>query len=207
MWGERMNLEFDAERHEYRIDGKIVPSVTEICSLLTAADLNRLPPGLLRSAASRGTIVHELTELIDYGTAPEDLDMFPEIVGYITAYQRFLRDFSPTWTHIEYRLGSVDLGFAGTLDRKGSIDGKPCIVDIKTPVSASRSTKISWVAQLSGYRALCGNATLERYILQLKPSGKYSLLDAKNIESKYGFYGARLFPQLLEIHKILKGEK
>lgn len=202
----RMNLEFNAELHEYRINGKRVPSVTEICAPLTAIEMNKLSPSLIQAAANRGTIVHELTELIDYGTAPEDLEMFPDIAGYITAYQRFLRDYQPKWTRIEYRLGSEADGFAGTLDRMGVIDDRPCIVDIKTASAVSRPTKVSWVSQLSGYRRLCGNAALDRYNLRLKPDGKYSLFDAKAIESKYGFWGADLFENLLTQYKILKGD-
>lgn len=205
MWGEPMKLEFNAELHEYRIDGKVVPSVTEICAPLTAQSFSELNPTMMRQAAARGTIIHELTELIDYGTAPEDLEMYSELTGYVTAYQRFLRDYSPTWTHIEYRLGNAELGFAGTLDRMGVID-RPCIVDIKTTSNPNRATKVAWVSQLSGYRWLCNNATLERYNLLLKPDGKYTLYNASNIEEKYGFYGARLFSHLLEQHKILKGE-
>lgn len=201
-----MELTFDAEKHEYRINGKLVPSVTEICAPLTALDMGKLNPALINAAANRGTIVHELTELIDYGTAVEDLELYPDIGGYITAYQRFLRDYSPQWTRIEYRLGSEEIGLAGTLDRMGVIDNMPCIVDIKTTASATRPTKVSWVAQLSGYRMLCGNATFERYILQLKPNGKYTLYNAKAIEEKYGFWGADLFKNLLRQYRILKGD-
>ena len=201
-----MNLDFNAELHEYRIDGKLVPSVTQICAPLTALDMGNLNPAVIRQAASRGTIIHELSELIDYGTAPEDIDIYPELSGYLTAYLRFLRDYSPEWTRIEYRLGSEKAGFAGTLDRMGVIDGKPCIVDIKTASAPSRATKVSWVAQLSGYRHLCNGATLERYILLLKPDGKYTFYNAADIEEKYGFFGARLFSHLLEQYKILKGE-
>ena len=206
MWGDDMELTFNAELHEYRIGGKRVPSVTEVCSPLTALEMGKLNPAIIQAAANRGTVIHELTELIDYGTAAEDLELYPDIGGYILAYQRFLRDYSPKWHSIEYRLGSAELGFAGTLDRMGVIDDKPCIVDVKTVASATRSAKVSWVAQLSGYRMLCGNATLDRYILQLKPTGKYTLYNAYDIETKYGFWGEDLFKQMLHVHRILKGE-
>ena len=201
-----MNLEFNAELHEYRIDGKLVPSVTQICAPLTALDMGKLNPSVIQQAASRGTIIHELTELVDYGAAPEDLDIYPDLSGYLTAYLRFLRDYTPVWNRIEYRLASETDGFAGTLDRMGVIDGRPCIVDVKTASAPSRPTKVSWVTQLSGYRRLCNNATLERYVLLLKPDGKYTLYNAADIEEKYGFFGARLFSHLLEQYKILKGE-
>jgi hypothetical protein len=206
MWGDDMKLEFNAESHEYRINGKIVPSVTEICAPLTAADMGKLNPNIINSAANRGSIIHELTELIDYGTSPEDMEMYAEVGGYITAYLRFLRDYSPTWTRIEYRLGNEDLGFARTLDRLGVIDDKPCVLDIKTTDSASRAQKISWATQLSGYRLLCGNATLERYVLWLRSDGTYVLYNILDFEKKYNFWGARIFSQLLEINKALKGE-
>lgn len=201
-----MELEFNSELHEYRINGKRVPSVTEICAPLTAGDMGKLNPAVIQAAANRGTIIHELTELIDYGTVVEDIELYPDIGGYILAYQRFLRDYNPKWTRIEYRLGSEELGFAGTLDRMGVIDDKPCILDIKTVAAAARPTKVSWAAQTSGYRLLCNGSTLERYILLLKPDGKYSLYDIRDIEEKYGFWGDELFKSLLRQHRILKGE-
>jgi hypothetical protein len=201
-----MELTFNAELHEYRIDGKVVPSVTEICAPLTACDMGKLNPAVISAAANRGTIIHELTELIDYGTAAEDLELFPDIGGYILAYQRFLRDYNPKWNRIEYRIGSEELGCAGTLDRMGVIDDRPCIVDIKTVASATRPIKVAWVAQLSGYRLLCNGSTFDRYIQQLKPTGKYSLYNAYDIETKYGFWGEDLFKDLLRHHRILKGD-
>ena len=200
-----MRLEFDAENHEYRIDGKIVPSVTQLCAPLTAQDLANLNPAVLQQAAQRGTIVHELTELIDYGTAPEDIETYAELGGYITAYLRFLRDYKPEWEKIEYRVGEQYMHFAGTIDRIGVIDGRRCIVDIKTSSAVNRVTKVAWVTQLSGYRVLICDATVDRYILRLKPDGTYTLYDAKEIEKEYKFFGARLFAHLLEQYEILKG--
>lgn len=199
-------IDFDPEHHVYTVNGKRLPSVTEICAPLTAADMAKLSPALISAAANRGSLVHELTELIDYGTAPDDLEMYAALVPYITAYQRFLRDYRPRWQRIEYRLASEKDGFAGTLDRLGVIDDRPAIVDIKTTSAATRPTKVSWVAQLSGYRRLCGDAALDRYVLLLKPNGRYSFYNSLDIEKKYSFWGADLFANLLSMHEILKGE-
>lgn len=199
-------LKFVEKGHLYFIDSKPVPSVTDICSLLTAQGRAKLNPYVIDAAARRGTLVHEFTELLDYGVEPEDMEMPLDIAPYILAYQRFLRDYKPQWTAIEKQVFDEQIGLAGTLDRKGILEGYPCILDIKTSSAPTRELKIAWVTQLSGYRLLQKNAALERYILQLRGNGTYRLFNARDLEQQYRFDGLRLFRQCLEIHRILKGD-
>ena len=88
-----MELTFDPDTHTYCIDGKKVPSVTQICDLLTHAKI-RCRRGVSGQAARRGSAVHEYCELIDYDAPPDEIE--PELVGYVRAYLTFLRDYSPT---------------------------------------------------------------------------------------------------------------
>lgn len=199
-------LKFVEDGHLYFIDSRPVPSVTDICSILTAENRAKLNPHLLDAAARRGTLVHECTELLDYGVPPEDMDMPADIVPYVTAYQRFLRDYKPRWIAVEKQVYDAEIGLAGTLDRQGVVDDYPCILDIKTTTAPTREQKISWCAQLAGYRLLHRNATLERYILQLRPDGSYKLYNCRDLEQRYSFDGQRLFRQCLEIHRILRGD-
>jgi hypothetical protein len=187
------------------VDGKALPSVTDICKpLVSFGDIN---PAIIQQAARRGSLVHEYTELIDYGIEPNDLEVEPELVGYVTAYACFLRDYKPQWELIEKPLYSLDLGYAGTLDRFGIIDGEQTIVDIKTSASANRATRIAWATQLTAYRALLGCAEAKRYNLWLKKDGSYQLVSASKTEQKYEFNADILFSMLLDIIKITGGSK
>ncbi len=202
----RYELIFDEETHKYFLNGEEVPSVTQICSPLTA---NKYGAGqaIIQMAARRGTAVHEYCELIDYGAMPEEVE--PELVGYITAYQKFLRDYRPEWHYIEKQLADTQLKFAGTLDRMGVIDGKRTIVDIKTTASMDRASKISLAVQMAGYGILAISndmGEVEQSLgVQLKKDGGYTIHDTKKTEKLYHFDSTLTFLDLHRLQKLIGG--
>ena len=168
-------ITFDAENHQYYIDGVEVPSVTTVCRFL-AYDQKSDRPWLARVAADRGTRVHEACAAIDYGIDPEETE---DIAGYLKAYRRFLKDYRPEWEGIEYTVGNNEI--AGTIDRFGTLyDGRFCILDIKT---GSQLHDAPLRAQLTGYKRLLA---LDRgfypdhlYALQLSKDGTYHLREVQ----------------------------
>lgn len=165
-------LIFDEAAHTYTLDGTHLPSVTEITRFL-AFDYKSDKPWLAEQAARRGTAVHEACALIDYGETPEET---PETAGYLTAYRRFLRDYRPDWTLIEHPMGSRSLGFAGTLDRYGSMDGQPVVLDLKT----GSLHNAALAAQLTAYARLLASGDSAApcpclYGLKLSGDGTYLL--------------------------------
>lgn len=200
------NLTFDETSHIYQIDGGQVPSVTQICGLLTAEKYGN-GGAMLGQAKRRGSAVHEYCELIDYGAEPDEIE--PELLGYITAYLRFVRDYRPIWTHIEHRTAHTLLKYAGTVDRIGCIDGKQTIVDWKTTANMDRVSKISLACQLSGYdMALMDNGfpqAEQLWGVQLKRNGTYTIQDQAKIEDKYKFNSRMTFLDLLSIKKLIGG--
>ena len=197
-------LVFDEEKHLYFYDGHIIPSVTEICAPLQSFD--DVSPAVLQQAQRRGTQVHEYTQLIDYGIEPDELEVEPELAGYVLAYMRFLRDYKPEWDMIEQPLVSTAERYAGTLDRFGTIDGKPWLVDLKTTAQPKRPTLISWACQLEGYARMLECGAYHKADLQLKKDGTYKLYFSFSTQDKYDFDAADLFDRLLQINRILKGE-
>ena len=196
-------IHFDEATHTYSLDGKKLPSVTEICGLLNNwGDIN---PAILMQAARRGTVVHEYCELVDYGVDEDGIECEPELAGYVIAYMRFLRDYKPLWEMVEQKVCSDQFGFAGTLDRFGTIDGKPVLLDIKTSSSVGKLQKIIWACQLSAYVLLLAKEgqDVKRWNLVLKRDGKYQIIDASESEKKYAFSGFSLFNTLLLIWKIV----
>lgn len=197
-------LVFDEEKHLYVYDGHIYPSVTEICAPLQS--FTDVSPSVLQQAQRRGTQVHEYCQLIDYGVTPDELEVEPELAGYVLAYMRFLRDYKPQWTMVEQPLVSTAQHYAGTLDRFGKIDGKTYLVDLKTTAQPKRQTLISWACQLEGYQRMLECYVYGRTDLQLKKDGTYKLYFSFSTQDKYDFDAADLFDKLLQINKILKGE-
>lgn len=192
-------LTFDEKTHTYTLDGVRLPSVTEVTRFLSV-DYKSDRPWLAQAAAQRGSDIHALTALIDYGEDPEDVPF--EYEGYIKAYRRFLRDYRPEWSGIEVALADATRGFAGTVDRYGTIGGNSCVLDIKTGhLHAPAIT-----AQLCGYHVLLmlckGFVADALYGLQLRSDGTYALM-------AYRYY-PDIFAACMTLHdanKRLKGSK
>ena len=195
MSAKRSRVQFDEAAHTYTLDGKELPSVTHIIRYLAVDKANNADPNMALMARERGSAVHEATVMYDYsGEIPDD---FPaEYAPYLEAYVQFVRDYKPSWELIEHQMGNATLGFAGTLDRFGVIDGKWCILDIKTSYKVDIP---SLSAQLTAYHDLLLNEQFERLEnanirhlgLQLMRTGKYRLYETDYEKGCDLFYSCR----------------
>lgn len=202
----RHTTKFDENAHTYYIDGVAVPSVTQICSILTAGKYSG-GRGVIDAARARGTAVHELCEAYDYGTLEE---VPTELAGYVKAYSDFCRDYRPEWLYIEHQMYSRQLKYAGTCDRVGMIDGKWTVVDLKTTANMDRASKLSLLAQLAAYQELAytiGEAPdmTNGLGVQLKRDGSYTVHTQYEIMRRYDADGFTLFRHCQQIHYALEG--
>lgn len=135
------NIEFNAEKHEYRIDGRIVPSVTEV--------IGAVLPGWQADSfyLSRGRAMHHACHLADEGRLDWD-SVHPEIAGRVRAWQKFREDFPAKVVASETPIGHRIYGFAGTLDRVLESYGELIICDLKSSIAAQVRL------QLAAYRML-----------------------------------------------------
>ena len=200
-------IEFIEAKHQYKVDGKVVPSVTEILEHITAVGYGKVNPSILEEAKERGTAVHELTEAIDLGFPPEYID--PALEGYAVAYLKFLEDYDVEWDYIEHRFYEPKMGFCGTIDRVGKIDGEDAVLDIKTTSSPSVDQKIAVVCQTSayGYAVFPDRTDFRRYALYLHKDGTYELMDCLDYEKQKCFSGLYLFSYLYNLHKTIANIK
>ena len=199
-----MPIQFNEQKHEYTLDGVKVPSVTEILSPITMSGYSKINPAVLEHAAMKGTLVHEWCEMYDYGCAEDSVPS--EIEPYCRAYMDFVRDYKPQWTMVEQQVFfdgmSTGDGFAGTVDRVGIIDGKTCVLDIKTTASPTAKQHISVCCQTAAY-ALATNAWGDRYALYLKPDGTYRLMDCAEYEHDKGFNAFFMFEMLYKVYTTI----
>lgn len=202
-------VQFDEATHTYTLDGVELPSVTHIIRYLAVDKAKNADPNAAAIARERGTLVHQETMLFDY-TNSFSSDIDSDCAPYLEAYVQFVRDYKPGWELIEHQMGNKTLGFAGTLDRFGLIDGEYAILDIKTSYKVDMP---SLSAQLTAYRSLLykkylpakWDEILEKglnlYGLQLMRDGKYRLY--KCDES----VGDILFQSCLKIYRATKAMK
>ena len=164
-------ITFDPDTHTYTLDGKPCPSVTEITRFLhykaEYADKESRD-----RAARKGTAIHELTALIDYG---EDVEIPPELSGYVQAWQNFKRDYRVEILAIEQMVGNYVAGLyglCGILDRRARIEDKIGIIDIKT---GSTVNKVALQAQLNGYDEIDDENNDFLMGVYLKPDATYTV--------------------------------
>lgn len=223
-----MKIDFNEEKHEYSVNGVKVPSVSEILSPLNADRYGTINPAVLRSAAEKGTAVHEMCEAIDYGIDTDE-DEMPEIQGYVDAYFQFLLDHEVEWSMVE-RIVACYRGvegeppiYAGTIDRFGIVDGNAAVVDIKTYASMTTEAQMTASCQTALYRdAIQARTTIrgatiyddaidvsdlakecapiKRYILHLKKDGKYRLIDLANFDEKRGWDSGAVARELTHLY-------
>ena len=125
-----MSLVFDQDKHEYRMDGRIVPSVTRILSVVQ--DFSAVPPDQLQTAQEWGTAVHLYLRLYDEGTL-ELTKADPRMLPIIDSWERM--KVSRGWVNplmSEQPFYSKRYGFAGTPDRLFKTGSKYTLVDFKT---------------------------------------------------------------------------
>src|SRR6185369_16884352 len=105
-----MAVEFNADKHEYRIDGSVIPSVTQV--------IGTVLPGWQASQTKkdRGTAVHRMCSLLDDNKLEWDL-VSKEIEGRVHAWRHFREDFPSTTVLNETSLAHPIHRYAGTLDR------------------------------------------------------------------------------------------
>lgn len=167
-------LLFFDQGHRYTIDGRELPSVSQLCRFLSREIYGDVNQFTLDAAASRGTKVHKATEALDlYGKVDVDDDILP----YLKAYLKFRREHDVKWEKVEHATYHPEDGYAGTIDRYGSVDSKRAIVDIKTTYTIHKPL---CAASLNLYRRAMEAHSFEvdtLYILHLKKDETYRLVE------------------------------
>lgn len=124
-------LKFEESNHRYTVNGKIIPSVTQIISAVGLYEFDYVSKQTLAVAAERGRFVHSIIEYYEKGTLDES-SIDPDLRGYFDAYLAAkssgqLPANRPT--AIEERGYSEKYMYAGTIDQ---MYGERWIHDHKT---------------------------------------------------------------------------
>ncbi len=203
------DLDFDEKKHQYSVNGVVIPSVSEIIGPITYTQYS-VQQNAVDQAAHRGTKVHAMTELYDRGDLEEESTIASDEALYLMAWIKFLHDYQPKWEFIEMPLACRT--FAGTVDRIGTIDGQLAIVDIKTTSSMDRIHKVALACQLAGYWDLCQLNDIDvKYWnsmgVQLKKDGTYTVHETMKIRDKYQFDAVEWFHTMYNLNSLVRGNR
>lgn len=189
-------LVFYEKTHIYMLDGERLPCVSDLCRLLHKEIYKDAPIWQVEAAADRGTAVHKATEELDRTGRAEIGD---DYVPYLEAYAAFLREHDVEWELIEHPDYHPAHGYAGTIDRYGTVDGIRALLDIKTTYTVYKPL---CSASLNLYRLIleARQRFVERLlILHLKKDGTYKLIE-------FDFDDA-VPMALLTLHNVLKKKR
>ena len=162
------SLRFDPVQHRYWMGTRELLAVTHVLQTAGVVDAT----WFTAASRERGALIHRWVEALDRGEEIAALEA--SVAPYLEAYRRFIHDVRPLWHGVEQPVADLALGYAGTLDRWGTLQGEPVVVDLKT------GTVPPWAPlQLVAYARLdLGEprvARRRRIVVQLLPTGRYSL--------------------------------
>jgi hypothetical protein len=190
-------LDFEPQTHTYRVDGLIVPSVTRLLDEAgLTVDYTAVPYRVREHARQRGLHVDSACDLYDEG----DLDwasVHPECVGYVESWARFCAEegYEPVAGQVPLY---HPLGFAGTADSFGQLNGQWVVLERKATARMSPLYGL----QLAGYSqapyaAPTGGGPLHpvpwgtpaRLGVQLKRDGSYLVVPYDDATDLSAFLG------------------
>lgn len=156
-------IQFDEASHTYTVNGRRLPSVTEILKPVSA-DFGMVDPGVLDNARNRGVAVDKMIELherdqLDHGALSD------EMLGYLAAWEQFKTDTGFVVLDVQHRVADARLGYAGTADVIGvNRNGVGSVIDIKCTAADVPSVG----PQTAAYAKAEG--VVGRYVLYLRPN-------------------------------------
>ncbi len=127
------NFTFDKETHTYRLDGIVLPSITQILQAEGFVDLSKVPQYVLEASQKFGTAAHKACELWDKGILDVSVLSAP-LIPYLECWKKFKQDNKITdFLAIEKQMYSAIWRFAGTPDRVFQVNQKYAdLFEIKT---------------------------------------------------------------------------
>lgn len=158
------------ETHTYFLGERKLPSITGILRMCGYVDTQ----WYTEEARSRGSHVHLAIKFLNKQTLDWS-SVIDRYIGYVMAYEKFVRDWNFKIGIFELPLYHPDLLFGGTPDLVGTcLENVPCIVELKTgPVM--KWTALQTAAQELLIRAWDGpEIRRRRWGVTLNADGTYS---------------------------------
>jgi hypothetical protein len=168
-----VKLAFDPIAHAYRLNGAIVPSVTQALQIMETFSYGRggFDGVLFERARTFGTHVHAATDFFDKGILNEKT-LDEGLQGPLLSWKNFLSDTGFQVTHSEQQVFHPLMKYAGTLDRRGFWKRTTWCLDLK-----SGAIPKTVGPQTAAYQQACTEKPKRRLCVQLLggPTGLYKI--------------------------------
>lgn len=185
-------LEFSEERHEYRLDGKIVPSVTQVLAPLYSFD--RVPPEVLEHKRQIGHAVHKAVELDIQGELDE-ASLADAVRPYFDAWRLFRSIVRWEDFQTELRVAHTSNRYAGTVDLILRVGEQWWLIDVKSCATVSPAVGLQTAAYARAYETTFPECRIgKRFALQLKANSKPCVTEYRDLNDY------TVFQSLLNVH-------
>ena len=164
---------FNEASHEYRVDGVVYPSITQVIESAGLVDYSHIPADELKFFQDRGTGVHRACWFDD----DNDLDeatVDPLIIFRLYAWRKFRQEMPFTVVKSEERGFDRIYGFAGTPDRLVAFpDARRAVIELKSgPIQAAAAIQTAAQAHLLSPGS---PERYRRFAVHLRGDGSYSV--------------------------------
>lgn len=140
-------IEFDELTHTYVVEGRVLPSVTQVMKRLSEDSYAQIPQSIMDVASSRGTKVHKaIDEYLKFGIEPIEDD----VKAYFKGFMNAIRELGIKVLNSEMIL--TNGVYCGTVDAIVEYKEKVYLIDWKT-TSKINENLVS--VQFAGYKELC----------------------------------------------------
>lgn len=164
-------LSFNEDNHEYKLDGLLIPSVTQIIQDAGLINLDWVNPELLAEKADLGKKIHSTTELYDTGNLNAE-ELHPTLKSYLNSWVKFRTDYNFVPTEIELMLAHSLYRYAGRIDRIGFVNKELTLIDIKSgSVQKTNALQTAAYAELFNQDKKKSGQIKNRLIVYLSPDG------------------------------------
>lgn len=187
---------FEEIDHAYFLGDRRLIGVSEVIQAGGLKNFAGIPKAVLEHARARGVAIHAACQFLD----ENDLDWATvrgtEIEPYVVAWQKFTQDTGIKFEEIEVAHYNAALGIAGRPDRKGVLNGRRGLVDLKS----YKPDSVTGV-QLAGYREMTFDEEepIFRIGVGLDKKGKYKVVNFGDRADR------QVFLSCLEIAKRKRG--
>lgn len=202
-------LTFDPDTHIYKMDYRVVPSVTQIIGEWIEAPyyyINTFTGAVVKKevfegGGDHGIAVHKGCWLIlKHGHDGLDWELLdPSLIHQLQQFEGWMEDFFPEIVFTEEAMYSEKFGYAGTPDIIAEMRAKrvvsakriPAVIDIKTGAFDMAGPQIAGYEQL--YKETFKyRGTVLRYVLHLPKTGPYKFIPLTD-KRDWDFFRSRLF--------------
>lgn len=122
-----MKIQFNEENHQYTVDGKIVPCVSNIMKCVSCLYYtDDIPSEIIELARLKGEAVHKAIESL---LLFDEYDLDENYQSYMNNFLKWFNDYNPEIIKVEYQMSNGE--YAGTCDLVCKINNEYIGVDYK----------------------------------------------------------------------------